>query len=205
MKPPRAALASCVAVIATISACAAERGVSYGKPSAPPVSFEGWQSETFPLPPAFAPGLPAGTESLLFPPGWAKPESENFWSYAFVMRIKEPAPDAARLRNLLEQYYNGLTASFAESKGKTITPAQVKVTRTSRGHFKAHMHLTDAFATFEPIDVRVLIETAAEPGGHASLCIRVSPQPEEHEVWRSLDAAIADILFRRDAGHEKPE
>lgn len=67
------------------------------------VSLDAWQAETFALPPAFAPELPAGAESLRFAPGWRDPSAENFWSYAFVMWIDEPAPDAARIGDLLEK------------------------------------------------------------------------------------------------------
>ena len=55
------------------------------------------------------------------------------------------------------------------------------------------MHLIDAFATFEPIDLRVMVDTVAETDERTVLRIQVSPQPEEHGIWRSLEAAIASI------------
>lgn len=218
MRPIHTSISLCLAlsVLAFAPGCALReaRGVSGGGGSertdvpgraSRPGVIEGWQSETFPLPPAFAPMLPAGEESLRFPPGWGKPESDNFWSYAFVMWIDEPAPDAARLHNLLEQYYNGLMASFAEGKGRAIVPAQVKVTRTSRQHFEAHVRVTEAFATLEPIDLRVLVETANVQAGRATLRIRVSPKPSEDAIWRSLDAAITDILLQSSGRKEQPD
>jgi hypothetical protein len=171
------------------------------------VSLEGWQAETFALPPAFAPELPKGTESLRFAPGWRDPSAEGFWSYAFVMWIDESAPplDAARIDDLLEKYYNGLMTSFAAGKGKDIsgTPARVDVVRTAPNRYEARMHLIDAFATFEPIDLRVLVDTVAETDTRAILRIRVSPQPQEHAIWRSLNAAIASIPARDARG--KPD
>ena len=188
-----------VALVACLPACAtrdAPPGTGVHQPEA--VSLEGWQSETFPLPPGFAPELPSGTESLRFAPGWRDPAAEGFWSYAFVMWINEPAPDAARIDDLLEKYYNGLMSSFAAGSNKDIsgTPARVDVLRTAPNRYEARMHLIDAFATFEPIDLRVLVDAAAETDARAVLRIRVSPQPKEHAIWRSLDAAIADILSR---------
>ena len=56
------------------------------------------------------------------------------------------------------------------------------------------MHLLDAFATFEPIDLRILVDTIAQSDTRATLCIQVSPQPQEHAIWRSLKAAIESIL-----------
>lgn len=95
------------------------------------VSLEGWQAETFALPPGFAPNLPAGTESLRFAPGWRDPSAVGFWSYAFVMWIDEAAPDAAHIEDLLKRYYNGLMTAFAAGKDISSTPAQVDVVRNA--------------------------------------------------------------------------
>jgi len=160
-----------------------------------PVSLEGWAEETFDLPPGFAPELPKGKESLLFAPGWRDPSSENFWSYAFVMSIDEAASDATRVKELLELYYNGLMSVFASNKGKeaSIKLAQVKIQSTAPNHYEAKMHLIDAFATFKPIDIRVVVETVADTDEHSFVHIQISRQPKEHKVWRSLRAAIESI------------
>ncbi len=170
------------------------------------VSLEGWKSETFPLPPAFAPELPTGTESLRFAPGWRDRKAEGFWSYAIVMWINEPAPDAARIHNLLEKYYNGLMDAFAADKKKGIsgTPVRVDVVRTAPNHFEARMHLIDAFATFEPIDLRLLVESVAQTDASSVVRIQVSPQPKEHAIWRSLNAAVASIPSPDAAARVKP-
>ncbi len=195
LRLPRALLALCV--IAWLPACVSPAAAP--EPARPgAVSIEGWQAETFPLPPGFAPQLPSGVESLRFSPGWRDPGAEGFWSYAFVMWIDEPAPDAARIKAMLEAYYNGLMASFAADKGKDLsaTPARVDVARAGTGRYEARMRLVDAFATFEPINLRVLVGTVARSGAHSAVSVQVSPQPKEHEIWRSLGAAVADILSR---------
>lgn len=170
------------------------------------VSLAGWQAETFALPPGFAPELPTGTESLRFSPGWRNPNAEDFWSYAFVMWINEPMPDAARIDDLLEKYYNGLMTSFAAGKEMDIsgTPARVDVVRSGAHRYEARMHLVDAFATFEPIDLSVLVDTVAEADARTILHIQVSPQPKEHAIWRSLNEAIASIRSHDAATHVKP-
>ena len=191
---------------------AADGSIVAHQPVQDPISLEGWPSETFALPPGFAPELPTGRESLRFAPGWRKPATEDFWSYAFVMWIDEPAPDAARVQVLLEDYYNGLLTVFAGNKNKDIsdTPARITVSATSPNHFEAQMHVIDAFATFEPIDLRVRVDTAPDADGHSTVHIRVSPQPAEHRIWESLEAAIADILrqdetaARTDHGEAEP-
>jgi hypothetical protein len=43
----------------------------------------GWARETFPLPPAFAPGVTwKGVEELRFAPDWMKADADTFFSYA---------------------------------------------------------------------------------------------------------------------------
>ena len=164
-------------------------------PQDSPVSLEGWASESFALPPDFAPQLPTGTESLRFAPGWRDPNSENFWSYAFVMSIDEPAADGTRVKELLELYYDGLMSVFASNRGKeaSIKPTRVTVRSAAQNHYEATMHLIDAFATFEPVDIHVQIKTLTGTGEHSFVYIKVSKQPYEHEIWRSLQAAIDDI------------
>ena len=165
-----------------------------------PALLEDWASETFDLPPGFAPQLPNGSESLLFAPGWRDPSSENFWSYAFVMSIDEDVPDAKRVTELLEQYYNGLMSVFASNRGKEdlVIPTQVELTIISTNQYEAKMHLVDAFATFEPVDIRVLVETVADTESHSLVIVQLSKQPKEHTVWRSLQAAIESIQFSDD-------
>jgi len=160
-----------------------------------PVSVEGWASETIPLPPGFAPGLPTGTEVLRFSPGFRDPVAGDFWSYAFVMWIDEAAPDVTRLDEMLEEYYDGLISAVAAGSEEDVgsDPAQVEVTRVAANMFEAKMQLIDAFTTFEPVDLILRIEAIAESDRRTVLQIQASPQPTNHEIWRSLKAAIADI------------
>jgi len=164
-----------------------------------------WTAETFALPPDFAPTLPSGRESLLFSPGWRDPKAEDFWSYAYVMWIDEPAPDMARMKELLEKYYNGLLSSFAAGKKKDIskTPARVEMVRTATNYFEMKMRVIDAFATFEPIELRVVVDSHAETDQRVVLRIRVSPQPKDHAIWRSLELAIGSILSQAGASQKK--
>lgn len=165
-------------------------------PHAEPVSLEDWTSESFALPPGFAPQLPTGGESLRFSPGWRTPGSEGFWSYAFIMWIDEPAPSAARLCELVKAYYTGLMDAFTEGTGRDTAPVTLDLQRTSPNRYEGRMRLIDAFATFEPIDLRLVIDCVAQADARSTLAVRISPQPKEHPIWRSLEAAIADIMTR---------
>ncbi|MFT7461846.1 MAG: hypothetical protein ACI9EF_000180 [Pseudohongiellaceae bacterium] len=198
----RALLATPLWLLFLASACATPSDASVSAAVAPdpePISLEGWPSESFVLPPGFAPDLPAGNESLRFAPGWRDPSSADFWSYTIAMWIDEPAPDASRIDDILELYYDGLMVRFAAGQDKDVgsDPAQVEVTTTAPNHFEAQMHLIDCFATFEPIDLRVLVDTVTETlsAGHERTVVRIqlSPQPKEHRIWRSLEAANATM------------
>lgn len=158
-------------------------------------SIDGWIPETFELPSGFAPDLPRGKETLLFSPGWRDPSTEGFWSYAFVMWIDESEPDADRLTELLDTYYTGLMSAFGVGRDDE-TPAnnvRVELKPTGDASYEAAMNLIDGFKTFEPIEIRVLIETWEATEDQSAVSIRVSPQPKEHEIWQSLEAAIKDI------------
>lgn len=160
-----------------------------------PPSIEDWASATIELPPSFAPGLPKGLESLRVAPGWRDPEAEDFWSYAFVMWIDEPATDAAQIGAILNDYYDGLMTTFAKGAGRDIgkVPSQVEVVRAGPNRYEVQMRVVDGFATFKPIGVRILVEAIAESDASTTLRIQLSSQPKGHPIWRSLDAAIASI------------
>lgn len=159
-------------------------------------SLVGWSAETLSLPPAFAPTLPQGTESLRFAPGWRSSEKEDYWSYAFVIWIDERVPDRRRIGTLLESYYNGLLSAFANGDGKDIsaTPVKIDIAQSSPRQFKARMKAVDAFGTYKPITIHLEIESVSLGSMRSSLRVKVSPQHEEHAIWNSLQAAIEDIL-----------
>lgn len=154
-----------------------------------------WLSETIFFPPGFAPDLPSGKEDLRFPPGWRTPDSEEFWSYAIVMQIDEPTPNAERLEEILDLYYDGLMSAFGvgQDSEEEVDPAQVSVKQTAPNNYEATMHIIDGFATFKPIDIRIKLVTQSAADDRSIVEVRVSPQPDEHEIWAALQAAIEDI------------
>lgn len=158
-----------------------------------PVSLEGWKTERIALPPSFAPSLPAGDELLLFAPGMFDPVAEDFWSYAFVMRVEQGDLDAAALSELFEVYYDGLMLAVGEGKGIGSDPAQVDLRPAGDGRFEATVQLIEAFVTLEPMTLRVLIETEAEGPGRTHLRVQASPQPAGHGIWRSVAYAARTL------------
>lgn len=165
-----------------------------------PAVFAEWGTETIPLPPGFAPELPSGNEVLLFAPGWRDAESEEFWTYAFVMWIDEPLPDAERLDEMFELYYDGLIGAVAGERAAEWAaewgpdPATVSVEEQGAGRFVARAQFPDAFGDMRPIDLRFVVDAWAQPGGAGSvLAIQASPQPEGHPIWTTLAGAVQQL------------
>ncbi len=163
------------------------------KPAA--INLEEWPSEIIELPPGFAQGLPSGVESLRFAPGWRDPNADGFWSYVFAMWIDEAIPDAKRLTDIMESYYEGLMTAVAGAEAEQFggDMAQVEVMRVAPREFEMQMKLIDAFGDLEPIELRGVISTKVDSEASSILRISVSPQSEGHSVWRELEAALAGI------------
>lgn len=151
-----------------------------------------WGSETIPLPPGFAPELPSGMETLRFAPNWRDAETANFWSYAFAMRIDESMPDAARLDEILELYYDGLMAAVADGN-LGPDPADAEVTQGAPNEYEARIQFPDAFGDLRPIDLRMVIDVVPSGEESTTLYIQASPQPKTHEIWRRLQAVVGSI------------
>jgi len=115
-----------------------------------------WRHETFKFPLEFAPSLAhTGLEELRFAPGFGKPETPGYWSYAFVWRTGDPATlDAAALGGELTAYFRGLIDAVDQEKKVTDRDAIVaKATAAGEGRFELAVHVIDVFKTFQPVDL----------------------------------------------------
>ena len=162
---------------------------------ADPITINDWARETIELPPGFAPDLPSGVEELRFPPGWRDPDSGNFWSYAIVLRFDEPTPTTERLQELIDIYYTGLMSAFGVGHKPQSPPNEVEVTieQTSGHQHRGAMKLVDGFATFKPIVVNFRTNSRAISDTESLIEFRASPQPDNHDIWFDLEAAIDHI------------
>ncbi|MBO6514154.1 MAG: hypothetical protein JJ974_09340, partial [Phycisphaerales bacterium] len=155
-----------------------------------------WARETIMLPPGFAPEFPLGVEELRFPPGWRNPDSENFWSYAIVLRLDESEPSIDRLRELTHQYYTGLMAAFGVGRDPNGLPntVDVQLNQTEQGAYLGTMRLVDGFATKKHITVNLKIRSWAQSNTTSVLEFRVSPQEDSHAIWKKLQSAIEAMI-----------
>lgn len=158
-------------------------------------SLDGWSPETIALPPEFAPGLPAGEELLLFAPGMFDAEAEDFWSYVFVMSLDEGDLDAASLTDLFEEYYDGLLLAVGEGRGLDmgVDPASVHLSSDGDNRYHADIDMIEAFVTGERLDLNILIEVTPLGPDSSFLKVQASPQPANHEIWKSLSYAVESL------------
>lgn len=179
-----------------LAACAS----AHETPDAPDGSMRGslddWQSEFIPLPPEFAPTLPAGEELLLFAPGMFDPEAEDYWSYVFLMRLETGPLDASAMSNLLFAYYDGLIRAVLEGDGHEAEGSQARVAVAGDARdYLATIHTTDAFVTREPLKLHVRIRTESATATETVLRVMASPQAPGHAIWDALEYAAGTLTF----------
>ncbi len=157
---------------------------------------QGWSTELFELPPAFAPQIPfKGVEDIRFAPGWGNVKSEEHWTYGFLWWLQENYPvDAATLQTSLQAYYNGLLAGNISSRNipanKIIpTVAAIKKTSTAVGDlatFTGTVSMLDYHAQL-PMLLHIIVHVKDSKLKKAgAVFFEVSPQPFTHPVWQQL-------------------
>ena len=153
---------------------------------------DGWRGETIAFPLAFAPELAyEGLEELRFSPGMFKPESEDFWTYAFVWWVPlSTSLDAATLGSDLEVYFRGLSKSVNASQDFDPGEMEFRASLAAEGdgeQFAGQVVTFDAFATRGPITLNVRIEVwRCEAAERLVVFFELSPQAKSHAVWQTL-------------------
>lgn len=157
---------------------------------------EKWTTEKFPLPPAFAPSITyKGFEDIRFAPGWANPESDDYWTYAFVWYIDGQQNITDSIVNAhLQAYYTGLVASNTKNninKGKLIPAvASIKKITAAAGDaetYKGDINMQD----YMDLSLKQLVLHCTihrkNCTGNTVLLFLLSPKEETHTVWNSLN------------------
>lgn len=135
-------------------ACGASRA-----PSAPVTRWRvpaDWRAEEIPFPLDFAPTLThQGVEELRFAPGFFKPGTPGYWSYAFAWRTTDPADlGAAALAGELTAYFKGLLTAVDETKHHIHDTGAIAATASAgAGRFSLTAHVFDAFGDGRAVDL----------------------------------------------------
>jgi hypothetical protein len=164
----------------------------------PPYSLdipEGWGTERFLIPISFAPQIPyEGIEDIRFMPGWAKAESADYWSYAFLWYLSGPEKTTAKIvESNLQEYYTGLLSAILgdsmDSKSMTVK-ATIKKGKTQKGDIKTFFGSVNMFDYMakKPIVLYCKVHLkSCEGQNNTFIFYELSPKNYSDKVWQSLD------------------
>lgn len=165
-----------------------------------------WKGERIALPPEFAPKMKLkGIEEIRFAPGMFKPDSDSFFSYAFVFEISQ---DQKLTRDVIHQetlvYYRGLAGSILKRKGKevdvgkfTFKLEQAKAAKDSPATVNAEsvtqyvgkLDWIEPFATAKPQVLHFELQSWSDPKTKKNyLFVCTSPKAigEKEALWTEL-------------------
>jgi len=153
-----------------------------------------WRTEIIPFPLEFAPEINfVGIEDIRFSPGWAKTNSETFWTYAFIWYLdKDPKLNAEKIEELLVVYFDGLMHNVALNGKDSDTvnlPKTVAlfINKGEKGDFIGKISVYDAFFTKKVIVLNVKANYSfCEQTGKHSTIFHLSPQSFDHNIWSTL-------------------
>lgn len=156
-----------------------------------------WTLERFLIPITFAPQIPyKGVEDIRFTPGWAKVNSEEYWTYAFLWYLDSTQKmDANTIAKNLRYYYSGLIKSNTDStKVMTKEPQQVvtnfKKAGTKKGDraaFTGTIKMMD-YMQRKLIVLNCIVRIKTCPrSGKTIVFHELSPKPFTHRNWLALD------------------
>jgi hypothetical protein len=164
-----------------------------------------WAIERFPIPIGFAPQIPyKGIEDIRFAPGWAKGESVEYWSYAFLWYLEgDITMDCEMIERNLKAYYTGLiTANGSKIPQEKLIPveASFKEVRTDTDDIKTFagaITMLD-YMKQNPMVLNCKIHLKSCSGENKT-CIfyELSPQPLTHNIWLSLDKLWSDFKCKK--------
>lgn len=174
------------------------------EPSPPKLAApNGWGGETIALPPGFATEMKLkGSEHIRFAPGMMNPESDTFFSYAFVFEL-EPMPELteAVVKEEFLKYYRGLCKAVLNGKLPQVDPSKftlelqpaksdstIALDDENPGMpvlYKGTLEWVEPFATKKPQTLNLDIQTWTT-NDRSFIFACVSPQARDAAIWKQL-------------------
>ena len=164
---------------------------------------DGWGGETIQLPPGFAPEMKLkGSEHIRFAPGMMNPESDTFFSYAFVFEL-EPMPELneAVVKDEFLKYYRGLCKAVLNGKPPQVDPSKFTLElQQAKSNFTitpddknadmpvlytGTLEWVEPFATKKPQTLNLDIQTWTT-NDRSFIFACVSPQARDAVIWKQL-------------------
>lgn len=155
-----------------------------------------WGVERIAFPIEFAPQIPyKGTEDLRFAPGWAKPESDDYWSYTFLWWLEgSPTIDATTLQENLKTYYSGLVGRNISGRNipaDKVIPTNAVITKikaTGNGEtaYVGTIRMLDYMAQ-RPMTLQCSITIKnCKDQNRTAVFVALSPKLPNHPIWKEL-------------------
>lgn len=162
-----------------------------------------WRSERLSFPIPFAPSLDyKGIEEVRFANGWAKQDSEEFWTYAFLWYLDEdPALTQTQLAKDIQAYFDGIMNLIGTGSGLTDIPESkvtlhdkpgVVISHSNDNHpgikYQGEVEIFDAFftKTKQVLNFTALSDYCPVSKKYTVL-FTFSPQDRNHEIWKTLN------------------
>jgi len=164
---------------------------------------EDWGGETISLPPGFASDMKLkGFEHIRFAPGMMKPESDTFFSYAFVFEL-EPMQELteAVVKEEFLKYYRGLCKAVLDGKLPQVDPSKFTLellpakpdatiapdnkTADMPVLYTGTLEWVEPFATKKPQTLNLEIQTWTS-NDRSFIFACVSPQAHDAAIWKQL-------------------
>ena len=163
----------------------------------------GWGGETIALPPGFAPDMKLqGSEHIRFAPGMMKPESDSFFSYAFVFDLQ---PQSVVTETVVKEeflkYYRGLCKAVLNGKLPDVDPSAFTIqlqreksdakpssldnAAETPTRYTGTLDWVEPFATRETQKLNLEIQTWTT-GDRSYIFACVSPQSRDTAIWKQL-------------------
>ncbi|MTI31616.1 hypothetical protein [Xanthovirga aplysinae] len=155
-----------------------------------------WGFEHIDFPLDFAPNISyEGFEELRFAPGMFDPSSEDYFTYAFVLALKNQNRISKKeIIDFLHAYYKGLSRSVAKSKNQEVDVSKIQVTEKrwvkegSRKVLLVKMSFLDTFSDGREIPLFLEIELIPQNSKNHLLLFALAStfSDKDSETWASL-------------------
>ena len=160
-----------------------------------------WSGETIALPPGFAPEMQLkGSEHIRFAPGMMKPETDSFFSYAFVFELEpKPVLTEALIKAEFLTYYRGLCNTVLAGKRPDVDVSKFTLelkrekSDAKPTRYTGTLDWIEPFATKKPQKLNLEITTWTRDDRNFIFAC-VSPQPGDAAIWKQLRAIRDDYL-----------
>lgn len=156
-----------------------------------------WTIERFLVPISFAPQIPyKGVEDIRFTPGWAKPASEEYWTYAFLWYLDGSVNMSTQtITENLKHYYTGLLKVNTDpskvdiEKLPPVTTSFKKIT-TAKNDLETYsgtVNMTD-YMSRKPITLNCIVHlTFCKEENKTIIFHALSPKSFSHQNWAQLN------------------